>query len=273
VLFVYLNDYLSQERGLSVQDATFIIALFGIGSAAGGIVGGFIGGIVSIISRSLLPLFMAVTTLLAVLPFLALLDDIRYDKASLIPCFYAFTGGCLAAIPSVNVRPIIIQVNLPEVRGSILTAANLIINGARGCGPTILTLLMGSLRLSRAYGFNIILILFWTLNSITLAILAKTLPDDQDLMETELKNYASGVGIGSIASVEDSIDHSYIGDTTFDGDVSLFSIDTQATAFDARAARGSLYFMKEALGEINESLSCCAPLENIKQSSYTELPE
>lgn len=53
------------------------------------------------------------------------------------------------------------------------------------------------------------------------------------------------------------------------GDISLFSIDTQATAFDARAARGSLSFMKEALGEINESLSCCAPLEKYKQSGYT----
>ena len=48
---------------------------------------------------------------------------------------------------------------------------------------------------------------------------------------------------------------------TFDDDISLFSIDTQATAFDARAARESLYFMKEALG------SWCAPLENINRLS------
>jgi MFS family permease len=40
VMFVFLNDFLSQERGLSVPDATFIVAVFGVGCAHGGILGG-----------------------------------------------------------------------------------------------------------------------------------------------------------------------------------------------------------------------------------------
>ena len=40
VMFVFLNDFLSQERGLSVPDATFIVAIFGVGGAVGGILGG-----------------------------------------------------------------------------------------------------------------------------------------------------------------------------------------------------------------------------------------
>jgi translation initiation factor 4G len=36
----FLNDYLSQEKGFSVPDATFMVMLFGIGCAIGGICGG-----------------------------------------------------------------------------------------------------------------------------------------------------------------------------------------------------------------------------------------
>ena len=57
---------------------------------------------------------MAFTTLLGIFPFLALLNDWRYDNAGLIPCFYAFAGGCLASMPSVNIRPCLINGKLPK---------------------------------------------------------------------------------------------------------------------------------------------------------------
>ena len=154
VMFVFLNDFLSQEKDLSVQDATFIVAVFGVGCAVGGILGGYFGGLAA--DRRYLPLFMSLTTMLGVIPFLALLDDASYDRAGFKPCFYAFAGGCLASMPSVNVRPCIINVNAPECRGAALTAANLIINAARGAGPSFLTtVLMGCFGLNRASGFNI----------------------------------------------------------------------------------------------------------------------
>jgi translation initiation factor 4G len=40
IIFVFLNDYLSQEKGFSVPDATVMVMLFGIGCAIGGIFGG-----------------------------------------------------------------------------------------------------------------------------------------------------------------------------------------------------------------------------------------
>ena len=107
-------------------------------------------------NRSYLPLFMSATTLFGIFPFLALLNDSSYDHASWLPCLYAFTGGCIACMPSVNVRPCIINVNPPEIRGASLTAANLIINAARGSGATFLTTGMTLWGVSRAYGFNVI---------------------------------------------------------------------------------------------------------------------
>lgn len=134
MMFVFLNDFLSQEKGLTVSDATLVVAMFGFGCAAGGIFGGYLGGMANRANRSYLPLFMALTTYLGILPFLGLLNDPTYTQASWKPCFYAFAGGCLASMPSVNVRPCIINCNPPEIRGAVLTAANLIINAARGTG-------------------------------------------------------------------------------------------------------------------------------------------
>ncbi len=134
MMFVFLNDFLSQEKGLTVSDATFVVAVFGFGCASGGIFGGYLGGMANRANRSYLPLFMALTTYLGILPFLGLLNDPTYTQASWKPCFYAFAGGCLASMPSVNVRPCIINCNPPEIRGAALTAANLVINAARGTG-------------------------------------------------------------------------------------------------------------------------------------------
>lgn len=134
MMFVFLNDFLSQEKGLTVSDATFILAIFGFGCAAGGILGGYLGGLANSANRSYLPLFMALTTYLGIMPFLALINDPTYHDGSWRPCLYAFAGGCLASMPIVNIRPCIINCNPPEIRGAALTAANLVINAARGTG-------------------------------------------------------------------------------------------------------------------------------------------
>ncbi|KAL7532930.1 hypothetical protein ACHAWF_004288 [Thalassiosira exigua] len=256
VLFVFINDFLSQEKGLSVQDATFIVAVFGVGCAVGGILGGFVGALASQADRRYLPLFMAMSTFLGIIPFIALLDDTSYDSASVVPCFYAFAAGCLISLSSVNVRPCIINVNPPEIRGATLTTANLIINAARGVGPSFLTTLVG-FGFSRSHGFNILIITFWTMSAIQLALLAKTLPADQDRMEAELATYASSsLDIGQYGSIADTgrSDKSYSEDV--DGDLSLFNIENQASSFDAIAARQSLVFLGDSLREIGDDLSC-----------------
>ena len=134
MMFVFLNDFLSQEKGLTVSDATFVLCVFGFGCAAGGIFGGYLGGLANSANRSYLPLFMASTTYLGILPFLALINDPTYHDGGWKPCLYAFAGGCLASMPSVNIRPCIINCNPPEIRGAALTASNLVINAARGTG-------------------------------------------------------------------------------------------------------------------------------------------
>jgi predicted MFS family arabinose efflux permease len=141
IVFVFLNDYLSQEKGFSVPDATFMVMLFGIGCAIGVICGGYIGEVGMRCNRSYLPLFMAASTFLGIFPFLGLLNSSFPDRHGYKAMVYSILGGCIASLPSVNIQPCIINANPPESRGTALTAANLVITLGRGIGPSCITIM------------------------------------------------------------------------------------------------------------------------------------
>ena len=189
IIFVFLNDYLSQERGLSVPAATYLVFLFGIGCAVGGVLGGYWGQLAQDRDRRYLPLFMAATTILGVLPFLGLLN-VRIPRAhGTLGILFAVGSGFVASLPSVNVRPCLINVNPPETRGAALTAANLLINLGRGVGPSCVTLL--GMYVTRQEALNFTLTVFWAISAVQLVLLSNTLPKDQDAMEAELARYAA----------------------------------------------------------------------------------
>lgn len=155
IIFVFLNDYLSQERNFSVPDATFLVFLFGLGCAVGGVLGGYLGQKVQAMNRSYLPLFMSATTLLGILPFLGLLNSHFSNARGPRAMFFSISGGIIASLPAVNVRPVLINVNPPETRGASLTAANLLINLGRGFGPSCITLMGTIWHVDRKFAFNV----------------------------------------------------------------------------------------------------------------------
>jgi MFS family permease len=155
VIFVFLNDYLSQERGFGVVDATYLVLLFGIGCLLGGILGGYWGGLVQAQNRELLPLFMSVTTILGIFPFLALLNTHFTNAHGPLGFFLTVSGGLITSLPGVNVRPCLINVNPPESRGVSLTAANVLVNLGRGLGPSIITLIVSVFKVDRKFAFNV----------------------------------------------------------------------------------------------------------------------
>eukprot|EP00591_Stephanopyxis_turris_P001714 CAMPEP_0195516008 /NCGR_PEP_ID=MMETSP0794_2-20130614/6878_1 /TAXON_ID=515487 /ORGANISM="Stephanopyxis turris, Strain CCMP 815" /LENGTH=945 /DNA_ID=CAMNT_0040644519 /DNA_START=317 /DNA_END=3154 /DNA_ORIENTATION=+ len=282
IIMTFINDFLSQEAGLSVHSATNLVVVFGFGSGLGGILGGWGGQYTTALNVSYMPIFMAVTTFLGIFPFLGLLNT-HFRGATLLPYFYSFSGGFIASSPCVNARPAIINVNPPETRGATLTAANLVINLARGTGPMMLTSLMSLAGITRQTSFNILLIVFWGITSILLLLLAKTLPLDQEKMEMELAKYVNGDGLGASpddvcpsdehhqhdASEHDALlrpspfrvkHRAYQAATrtiqdNIDGDgESIVSIEDRITSFDGDAARESLVFMGEAIREIGGKL-------------------
>lgn len=163
-----------------------------------------------------------------------------------------------------------------------MTAANLMINVARGAGPSLVTLSQRGLGVSRQYSFNLTIITFWSITTVLLVILAKTLPSDQEKMDAELARYAksrinsntnlkdsnglamdgnghAGYGSGATVSsmVEDDVSEAEIrsmihDDMTLAGEESIVSIEDRITTFDASAVQESWSFIEGALREIAE---------------------
>jgi translation initiation factor 4G len=281
IVFVFLNDYLSQEKGFSVPDATFVVMLFGVGCAIGGIGGGYIGQICQQRNRHLLPLFMAIETFCGILPFLGLLNSDFPNKHGIKAMGYSILGGLIASLPSVSVRPCILNVNPPETRGAALTAANLLVTLGRGIGPVFITLMGSSFGMSRQSSFNITLSFFWTISAILLLFLVKTLPEDQDAMEEGLVRYAEdlarqkaafdivhGSDLDQDRDASNSKIDEFSGQERFtysDGD-SIVSIEDYMTSFDVEAAKQSLDFMRQGLKELTDEMATfrngCRPCDS-----------
>lgn len=292
IVFVFLNDYLSQEKGFSVPDATFMVMLFGVGCAIGGILGGYIGQKCQAHNRALLPLYMAATTFLGILPFIGLLNSQFPNKHGYKAMAYSILGGCIASLPSVNVRPCILNVNPPETRGAALTAANLLVTLGRGMGPSCITLMGSFFDMSRQSSFNATLTIFWTITAIQLVFLAKTLPEDQDNMEEGLARYAAELALQQESGRKQNLANRY-GTTTLDEKTaavmvdkeeeeesrisltprstssdnlhhphlhhddgeSLVSIEDYINGFDGPAARRSFQFVQQGFKEIKEEMA------------------
>lgn len=281
IVFVFLNDYLSQEKGFSVPDATFVVMLFGVGCAFGGITGGYIGQLCQRHNRHLLPLFMAIETFCGILPFLGLLNSEFPNKHGLKAMGYSILGGCIASLPSVSVRPCILNVNPPETRGAALTAANLLVTLGRGIGPVFITLMGSAFGMSRQSSFNITLSFFWTISAILLLFLVKTLPEDQDAMEEGLVRYAEEVRRRTAALESDGsiplgnqddvprpsqlLVRERSGFTVNDGE-SIVSIEDYMTSFDGEAARQSMGFLRQGFKELTDEMvtfgSGCRPCDS-----------
>jgi hypothetical protein len=116
----------------------------------------------------------------------------------------------------------------------------------------------------RQSGFNVLIIIFWSLTAIQLAVLAKTLPADEEQMLTDLLTYADSKialanGYGSVSLDEDNhseLESQYC-DNTIDDDRTIYSIETLSTSFDAVAARSTLKFIGSSLTETGSLI--CSP--------------
>jgi predicted MFS family arabinose efflux permease len=188
VFFVYLNDFLAQDKGYSVQTATAIV--IGIGGAA--IFGGFAGGLLGnrLYSRHprYLPLLCGATTFAAVIPMAALIEAPSQlgvpDPAVLPLLLTGAAAGFTAAMTSSNIRAILLNVNAPETRGSIFALYNLFDDLGRGLGPWFIAQLIAGLGRVRAFH---VANLLWVVCGVLLLVMSRTFPRDELALAQRLR--------------------------------------------------------------------------------------
>lgn len=195
VFFVFLNDFYAQDKGYSVAAATLIVLVLGAFAIVGNLVGGVLGQWVYNRSPAGLPLLCAFTTLLGIVPTLALVDFPSQAGVAepnvVTPLLLGAASGLLISITGVNVRAMLLDINRPDTRGSVFALCNLADDLGRGLGPAIIAVLIGAF--GRLSAFRIAA-LFWAFCGLVLLLMVRTFPADEERLRRELEAEAARSG-------------------------------------------------------------------------------
>lgn len=163
VFFVFLNDYLSTNKGFSVGQATICIMIGGTFIVVGSVFGGIWGNALAERRAQYLPIFCGLTSLIGIIPLLAVINLPEKQNPGgrevLLLSLLMAAAGFLLQLASPNVKTMLLNVNPPEVRGSVFSLNTITDDIGKGLGPpgvAILVTLFGS----RQFAFNIATMFF-----------------------------------------------------------------------------------------------------------------
>jgi len=183
VIYAYFNDFLAQEKGMAIQDATAVMVVFGVASGVGMLVGGLVGQRVYNVWKPGMPLLMGSSTLLGVIPTLC---AINYPFDFAHPFFLYCAAACagfLVSITGGNVRTVFLNVNPPEIRGTVFGIFCITDDVGKGFGPFISAMLIAWF--GRLTAFNVCICL-WAACAVLLAAMALFLEMDERRMQAQL---------------------------------------------------------------------------------------
>ena len=129
---MYLNDYYSDYRGLSVADATVVVTVYSIGSLVGQLGGGVLGQILFNMQPKYQSMLMGGTTIAGVFPLIYMLNTTTFNAGFYI---VTFIGGVISSITGPNIRSMLQNVVSPEVRGCAFAAFSCTDDLGKGMGP------------------------------------------------------------------------------------------------------------------------------------------
>jgi MFS family permease len=184
VMIAYFTDFLINNRAQSAGGAFIATLGFAFGIAIGQGLGGVIGDYVYQFSPRYVCYLMSITTLTGVYPLLWAINEETVD--GLMYTIILFPVGILISITGSNVKSILLNVSLPEIRGTAAGVFNLMDDLGRGLGPFGVGVLI-QLSGSRVAGFNLALI-GWVVCGLVLFFMSFTLEADIDSMNEVLKD-------------------------------------------------------------------------------------
>lgn len=193
MLLTFFNDYLAQNKGLSVSTATTVVLAVGIGGAVGVIGGGLLGQWLYNRWKWTMPVFIGACTIVGALPMWFLVNA---DVRSMLWLAYvmAFTTGVASSTVGPNMRAMIMNVNEPETRGVALALQTMLDDLGKGLGPAIVAAIIS--KVGRTTAFNIS-VAGWIPCGMLLLGTALTLESDEGAMDHRLKATMSRLSLAS----------------------------------------------------------------------------
>lgn len=186
VLVVFLTDYLAQDRGLTVPQATLVVMAIGGGGVLGNILSGAL--LQRLVNRAphRLPIFCGLVTLgLIPLAELFLTCPLRSDSFPHELLLLGLITGSVLTLPSAN--PMLLSANPPARRGSIMSLSVLCGDLGRGLGAWLVGTLAA--HVGRTVAFQLAFA-FWLPTGILLLLLAPVFPQEQKSVQEALRRLA-----------------------------------------------------------------------------------
>ena len=151
---VYLNDYLAEDRGFSVEMATTVLMLFGVGNVIGLVVGGSYGSYIYRIDKRYPALLAGSMAILACAPFWMLLNTVDASTPLWLVSLIAISAGIGSGPTGPIIKATVTNVSLPRERGQAFALFALTDDFGKGLGPYFVSILIVQLG-GRVAAFNV----------------------------------------------------------------------------------------------------------------------
>ncbi len=184
---LFLVKFLSEDRGFTIQEATTVFLFFGIGTTLGTIFGGLWGGALFKRKASYLPLLCSITTFAGALVGM-LIFILPLGKNLLLTLGLGLLASFIASVTNPNVKTMLLDVNVPENRGSIFSIFNLTDSVGTGLGKLVGGLLSVAIGMGAALSISAAM---WIPCALLLVVISYIFSGDIRKMQEKLQSAAS----------------------------------------------------------------------------------
>lgn len=197
MLLTFLNDYLSQDRGLSVGAATAVVLAVGLGGGVGVVGGGLAGQWLYNRRKWSMPVFIGTATMLGAPPLWYLVNA---DLRGSLPAAFAAAAlaGVMSSVVGPNMRAMMMNVNEPETRGVALALQTMLDDLGKGLGPALVAAIISTV--GRTAAFNISTAGWLPCGALLLAT-SLTLARDEEAMQRRLKRSITRISAASLPAL------------------------------------------------------------------------
>lgn len=183
---LFLVKFLSEKRGFTIEEATVVFLFFGMGTTVGTIAGGILGGNLYKKKAGYMPLLCSVTTLLGTFTALCIFI-LPFGRNIPLTLILGFAASLIVSITNPNVKSMLMDVNVPENRGTIFSVFNLTDSVGTGIGKLVGGMLSVSLGIGAALSISTI---FWIPCALLLFVIYFKFEIDIRKMQTRLETTA-----------------------------------------------------------------------------------
>lgn len=197
VIIVYLHDFLIQDLGLSAHHALAAISALAGSAFLGILIGGYVGQALYGANSRYLGLFGGVCNILRAVPFYILFGwkrivgplDVAGGPAGPTLFFLLLgVGGFIASLSSACSGAMLLNVNLPETRGSIVAMYSVLDDVSKGFGTLFVAMIIPFVG-GRAFAYQLSLIL-WVVTGAAFLLTYRTYDEDENQMKKNLDEAA-----------------------------------------------------------------------------------